>query len=303
MAEKSTAEPEKPEGAAADVGMREIEDDHDVRVAYAVRTHTGLVRDANEDDFLVDPDRGIYLVADGMGGHNAGAVASKICVETVKQHFEDNDESGHSDGDDDDVAADDLLAASLLHANDAIFAASAANRELAGMGTTAVGIRLRGNMLTAAHAGDSRCYIFRDGELIQVTTDHSLSNFLRSLGRAEEAAMAETTMSNVIMRALGLEPEVEIESRAFRVEPGDRILLCSDGLSDLVADPRIERMLMARRFTRDELADKLIDEALNEGGRDNVTVLIVDILDAHAEDEEAFDAGRTLRFVPVEDSE
>lgn len=157
MADKSTAEPEKPEGAAADVGMREIEDDHEVRVAFAVRTHTGLVRDANEDDFLVDPDRGIYLVADGMGGHNAGAVASKICVETVKQHFEDAEVSAAAAGESaepDDTATDEQLATSLVHANDAIFAASAANRELAGMGTTAVGIRLRGNMLTAAHAGD-----------------------------------------------------------------------------------------------------------------------------------------------------
>lgn len=249
---------------------------------YAVRTDTGLVRDHNEDDFLVMPELNVYLVADGMGGHNAGSVASRICVESVENFFQDRLSAGALSEnaerfEDDVISPDPLLSEALLLANEEIFDAAAGNPSLAGMGTTVVGVRLTEDLLTVCHAGDSRAYLFRNGDLRQLTSDHSLGNFLRALGREGEARMAESTMSNVIMRALGLEPDVEIEANLVSVRVGDRVLLCSDGLSDLVSHDDVSAVLMDPSFKRWEAAERLVELALDEGGRDNITVMLVDI--------------------------
>jgi serine/threonine protein phosphatase PrpC len=247
-------------------------------LAHAVRTHTGLVRDHNEDDYLIREDHGLYLVADGMGGHAAGKVASKICVDTCEKYF--NEAIGTSyDGTNGLSPAAAELENSLRSSNRAIFDASTRDPALAGMGTTAVGLRISSNMVTVCHAGDSRCYLLREGRFRQVTVDHSLSNFLLAMGRELEARLAEATMSNVIMRALGLEPDVIIDTQEFQLRSGDRMMLCSDGLSDLVASARLERMLTDPSLDRESLAEALIQAALDAGGRDNITVLIVDVLD------------------------
>lgn len=252
----------------------------DVVLRASVRTDTGLVREQNEDDFLLVPERELYLVADGMGGHNAGCVASRICVEAVENYFVDHDDRG--DGPPEGEAlerVDHLLAEALLEANRMIFRASMEDESLSGMGTTAVAARFRRNRLTVAHAGDSRAYLFRNGDLRQITADHSLSNFLRALGRDAEARLAASTMSNVIMRALGLEPEVEVESSLVTVMPGDRVLLCTDGLSDLVSEDDMSSLLMNPELRRSEVTERLIEAALDAGGRDNVTVMIVDVFE------------------------
>jgi protein phosphatase len=145
------------------------------------------------------------------------------------------------------------------------------------MGTTAVGIRIIENRVAVSHAGDSRCYLWREGELAQVTVDHSLSNFLLALGREIEARYAEQTMSNVIMRALGLEPEVAVDTKEFLVQAGDRLLLCSDGLSDLVSDEVISAKLGEYGTPLDDIVSYLVDRALDAGGRDNITVLVAEI--------------------------
>src|SRR5690554_1864520 len=230
---------------------------------YAVRTDTGLVRDHNEDDFLVVPESGVYLVADGMGGHNAGSVASRICIETVEEFFQNwENESGDLERFEDDVVRpDEVLADALLAANRAIFEAAVSDASLAGMGTTVVGVRVKDDMLTVCYAGDSRAYLFRNGDLRRLTADHSLGNFLRGLGREGEARLAESTMSNVIMRALGLEPSVEIEEGMVHIQPGDRLMLCSDGLSDLVSEDLISAVLMDPNYKRWEAAEKLVELA------------------------------------------
>jgi serine/threonine protein phosphatase PrpC len=252
----------------------------DLTVTHAVLTHTGLLREANEDDFAAVPEHGVYLVADGMGGHVAGQLASEICVQTVANFFGDERE------DDSLVDVDGYtslspealeLAEALLLANQRIFERAAANPQLTGMGTTAVGIRITENRVAVSHAGDSRCYLFREGELAQVTVDHSLSNFLLALGRELEARYAEQTMSNVIMRALGLEREVAVDTKEFLVQAGDRLLLCSDGLSDLVSDEVIAAKLGEYGTSLDEIVSYLVDRALDAGGRDNITVLVVEI--------------------------
>lgn len=268
---------------------------------YAVRTDTGLVRDHNEDDFLVVPESGVYLVADGMGGHNAGSVASRICIETVEEFFQNwENESGDLERFEGDVVRpDEVLADALLAANRAIFEAAASDASLAGMGTTVVGVRVKDDMLTVCHAGDSRAYLFRNGDLRRLTADHSLGNFLRGLGREGEARLAESTMSNVIMRALGLEPSVEIEEGMVHIQPGDRLMLCSDGLSDLVSEDLISAVLMDPNYKRWEAAEKLVELALDQGGRDNITVLIVDVYERGLAPEDDDPASfRGVRFDP-----
>lgn len=245
---------------------------------YAVRTDTGLVRDHNEDDFIALADRGVYLVADGMGGHNAGSVASRLCVEAIDDYFAS--EPDHDDAverfEEDGPVADTHLAEAMLAANDSIFRTSLSDAAFTGMGTTVVGVRILDNDLTICHAGDSRAYLYRNGDLRRLTLDHSLGNFLRALGRDAEARLAEATMSNVIMRALGLEGHVDIETSVTQVHAGDRILLCSDGLSDLVPEDSLCRVLSDIGMKRWEAAEKLVELALDQGGRDNITVMIVD---------------------------
>lgn len=251
-----------------------VTSDASVSVCYAVRTDTGLVRDHNEDDFIVLPEIGMYLVADGMGGHNAGSIASRLCVEAVEDFYGELPGESASDL---SLQYDPSLGEALLSANRRIFETSQTDAALQGMGTTVVAVRIQGQRLTVSHAGDSRVYLFRNGDLRKLTLDHSLSNFLRALGRDAEAGLAEATMSNVIMRALGLEASVEIESTAVHILPGDRILLCSDGLTDLVSEDAISAVLMDRTIRRWEAAEALVESALDEGGRDNITVMIVDI--------------------------
>lgn len=248
--------------------------------SHAALTHTGLLREANEDNYLAIPEQHVYVVADGMGGHVAGQLASEICVQTAQSYFERGATAGLIDMD----AFTGLsrpaleLAEALLVANQHIFGRAQRERELNGMGTTAVAVRLTGNKVAVSHAGDSRCYLYRDGDLAQVTLDHSLSNFLLSLGREIEARYAEQTMSNVIMRALGLEGEVAVDTKEFLVQAGDRLLLCSDGLSDLVEDDVIRDVLTdIPRTERDKAANELVELALAAGGRDNITVVLIDI--------------------------
>jgi len=246
---------------------------------HSVRTHTGLVRDHNEDDALVLEDFGVYLVADGMGGHAAGSVASEICVATAERSFRVPAErtTGEDDPYQDLTDPAWQLAHSLRFSNEEIYRHASNNRDLHGMGTTAVATLFYDDMVAIAHAGDSRAYLLRDKRFTQVTTDHSLSNFLLALGRELEAQMAEATMSNVIMRALGLEPDVLIDTQEFRVRTGDRMMLCSDGLSDLVDDRTIATVLSREDGDLDAMADDLVSLALDAGGRDNITVLIVDV--------------------------
>jgi len=251
-------------------------------LCHNVRTDVGLVRDHNEDDFIALPHFGLYLVADGMGGHNAGAVASQICVDTVASYFDEKKKNKEL-GDHDLIGPDPHLAEALYAANRAIYDAAVNNTAFAGMGTTAVGVRLIDNALTVSHAGDSRAYLFRHGDLRLLTQDHSLSNFLRIMGRESEARFAEATMGNVIMRALGLEPTVDIESSLVSVEPRDRILLCSDGLSDLVTEDEISAVLMNPDYTREQAVEQLVELALDEGGRDNITVMLIDVYESGTE--------------------
>ncbi len=253
--------------------------DRELALRFAVRSHVGLVRDENEDNFVVMPAHGLYVVADGMGGHAAGQIASEICVKTIADFYQGSKRlqripfpttSGVGE-------PTKLLEQSMLMANRAIYQASLEVGSRQGMGTTVVGLQFTGDTVSIAHAGDSRAYLLRGGRIAQVTPDHSLSNFLFGLGRDAEARLAAATMSNVIMRALGLEGDVDVEAQELAVEPGDRFLLCSDGLSDLVSDTQLEFYLGDAHLSLEDISDRLVERALQAGGRDNITVLIVEV--------------------------
>lgn len=253
-------------------------------VRFATASHTGLVREHNEDKLVALPEHGVYVVADGMGGHAAGRVASDLCISAIEEFF-----AGQAERDIEVRARDEAgelqlnretidFAQSILLANRRIHEAAHADAAFAGMGTTVVGLRFFENIVAVAHAGDSRAYLLRGNDLDQLTEDHSLSNFLHALGREAEAQLAEATMSNVIMRALGLEAEVAVDTQELEVEPGDRFLLCSDGLSDLVPYEDIKGLLDDHTLSREEIVESLLQRSLAAGGRDNISILLVDVL-------------------------
>ena len=250
-------------------------------VDFAVRSHSGLVRIHNEDDFLIAPEHNVFVVADGMGGHAAGMVASGECVRVILDYLSGgkttqtslNNQVISDHGSSQEARN---FARSLRIANREIFMASNRKRALSGMGTTAVGVRIHRENAIIVNIGDSRCYLLREGTLQQISKDHSLSNFLLEHGRENEARMARLTLSNVIMRALGLENDVEVDVFEEKLEDNDTFMICSDGLSDLVSDKKIKN-IMHMPISLETQVDQLIEAALEEGGRDNITVLILQV--------------------------
>ena len=232
-------------------------------------TDVGLVRSNNQDQLLVSP--GLYAVADGMGGHAAGEVASSTAVSALAAAFEATDHH---------TAAS--LESAAKAANRAVWEQARTNRSMFGMGTTLVALavveRQDGtNGLTAAHIGDSRLYAYRDGTLKQVTVDHSLVQELVDDGQISEAQAAVHPQRHVLTRALGVEPNIEVDVIDLAPRHGDRYLLCSDGLPREVSDDQIAAVLS--RFSNPvEAAKELVAVANLRGGNDNITVVVIDVL-------------------------
>ena len=229
-------------------------------------TDAGKVRQNNEDSLLVGEgrDTSLFVVADGIGGFEAGEVASSIAVETLK-------ELGPEESFDD----------TIQEANRRILSAARDNDKLSGMGTTVVAIRFGGTdeepAAEIAHVGDSRAYLLRDGELRPLTEDHSLVAELVRSGDLTRAQAAEHPQKNLITRALGAEEDVEVDTIRLPVKSGDRILLCSDGLSDMVSEDRISEVLSEPAQDPEAPARLLLAEALEAGGTDNITLVLVDV--------------------------
>lgn len=232
-------------------------------------TDVGLVRSNNQDQLLVSP--GLYAVADGMGGHAAGEVASSTAITALAAAFEATDQ--HTAG---------SLESAAKAANRAVWEQARTNRAMFGMGTTLVALavveRQDGtNGLTAAHIGDSRLYAYRDGVLKQVTVDHSLVQELVDDGQISEAQAAVHPQRHVLTRALGVEPAIEVDIIELAPKHGDRYLLCSDGLPREVSDDQIAAVLS--RFPNPvEAANELVAVANLRGGNDNITVVVIDVL-------------------------
>jgi protein phosphatase len=246
------------------------------KVAIAGLTHTGRVRDHNEDCIGQDAGLGLLVLADGMGGLKAGEVASAMAVELVVDEVRSlmkHLESGQSDEESGYAMESLAVGRAVVNANTAIFDA-AQEPECQGMGTTLVVLLFYDNRLTVAHVGDSRLYRLRDGELEQVTLDHSLVQELvdRGFYTPEEARTA--TNKNIVTRALGIAGEVDYDMQEEVALVGDVYLLCSDGLNDMVEDDVIRTILKENQDNLDQAARMLVDAANDGGGRDNVSVML-----------------------------
>ncbi|MBV9659692.1 MAG: Stp1/IreP family PP2C-type Ser/Thr phosphatase [Acidimicrobiales bacterium] len=227
-------------------------------------TDVGLVRANNQDQLLV-ADR-LYAVADGMGGHAAGEVASAVAIEALDHGFV---RSGS-------LTPDNLIEAART-ANRAVWEEAEANPEMRGMGTTLVALaQVEGDQLAIVNIGDSRLYAFHDGELRQVTLDHNLVAELVAQGRISKEEAEFHPRRNIMTRALGVEPEVPVDLFVEPARPGDRYLLCSDGLPREVSDDLIAAILR-RLADPQQAAKELVNEAKNRGGNDNITVVIVNV--------------------------
>ena len=240
------------------------------------RTDPGLVREHNEDAVFANPVRGLAILADGMGGYNAGEVASSMAVSLLATRIVDIRDDAEAQ--DFDPAGQRIahrqLRERIEEANAEIYFASQNEPQLAGMGTTLVVAWFYDNHLTVAHLGDSRLYRLRGGRLERLTRDHSLLQEQLDSGMISAEQARVSRRRNLVTRALGVELRVSPELRDFEVQAGDLYLLCSDGLSDMVEDTAIRRTLLVSR-TAAEAADSLVEQALDNGGHDNVTVLCV----------------------------
>src|SRR6202161_4155201 len=247
------------------------------------QTDTGRVRDHNEDTIAYDADIGLLVLADGMGGYNAGEVASGIAVKTIvglcnaAVEREDRRINYSTAG---LTRASIILRDAILRANKIIFQTARTQPQCEGMGTTVVGALFFDNKVSIAHVGDSRLYRLRAATLEQITMDHSLLQELvdRGFYSPEEAQRAAN--KNYVTRALGVEPNVEVEVQEVPVQKGDFYALCSDGLSDMVEDDDMHLTLTTFGANLDTVAKQLIQLANDNGGRDNISVVMANVLDA-----------------------
>lgn len=251
------------------------------RYLCAARTDVGMKREHNEDSFLVNEDLGLYLICDGMGGHAGGETASRLAAQTIERELL----SAKLRTDDPFAAeaplAETPLAGALREAIEgacaAVFRTSRRNPELAGMGTTCISLILHGAQALVGHVGDSRAYLVRDGEVHQLSEDHSLVNEQVRAGLLSEEEAKQSRLKNIITRSVGFEEDVLVDVLGLETRPGDRFLLCSDGLSNLMENEEIRDALLEHAL--DEVPQVLIQLANQRGGDDNVTVVAVQRVD------------------------
>jgi PPM family protein phosphatase len=241
-----------------------------VTVRLFGKTDMGLMRKNNEDVFALRPDPGIALVADGMGGAASGEVASRIFAETALDIFPEGTILSEQE-------TPDRVRRAFLQANGRIIAAARENPVHKGMGCTAELIAFWGEGYVLGHVGDSRIYLFRQGRLRQLTRDHSLVQDQLDRGLITPAEARRHPFRNVILRAVGVDEMLAIDPIREKVHPRDLFLLCSDGLTDMVDDAAIARV-MSLGLASDRKVDMLIDAALAAGGLDNVTVVLCEIV-------------------------
>jgi len=229
-----------------------------MNVSVGAATDIGQVREGNEDSYLVvEP---LYAVADGMGGHRGGEVASSLALETVQGMFERREGS---------------LAEQVAEANRAVFDRSQNDRKVSGMGTTLTAAQVDGNRVHLVHVGDSRAYLLRGGELTQITEDHTLVHRMVMEGEISEEEAETHPHRSILTRALGVDQNIQVDEGDLEVAPGDRLLLCTDGLTGMVPEGQIREILLESRDPQ-EAVDKLVKVANRAGGIDNITALILD---------------------------
>ena len=255
------------------------------KIKIAEITDVGMVRDHNEDAIGSNADVGLLVLADGMGGYNAGEVASGIAVQTITElaiegagREERNDIDPHSGM----MRQTIVLRDAIARANKIIYQTAQSQSHCEGMGTTLVAAMFYDNKISVAHVGDSRCYRLRSGVFEQLTMDHSLLQELVDRGFYSEEEAQRSTNRNYVTRALGVEPTVEVEVQEFDVLPGDVYLLCSDGLPDMVEDEDIHLTIKTFNASLDVVGQQLVQLTNDHGGRDNVSIMLAEVTDSFA---------------------
>jgi PPM family protein phosphatase len=255
-----------------------------MKFQHAAISDVGIKRSHNEDSFLANPELGLFVVADGMGGHAGGETASRVAVTTIAQEIaharERRADAFRSSGDLETTPLADLVRDAMEAACAAVFHAAKANPGLEGMGTTSVALLLADGKCIAGHVGDSRFYVLRGDAIQQVTEDHSLVQEQVKAGILTAEQARHSRFKNIITRSIGFEEDVLVDVMGLDVERGDRLLLCSDGLSNLVEDDELREVLKASPL--DEVPRRLVDLANARGGDDNITVVVVDVEDPAA---------------------
>lgn len=260
---------------------------NNVGLEFAAKTDTGLVRSQNEDAIATSPEHGFAILADGMGGYNAGEVASSIAVAVTRESLVDG--LAHMrDAQPDSPRQRNrqihrLVVDAMQGANSAILDAARDRPEYGGMGTTLVTAVFYFDKLTVAHVGDSRAYRFRDGELEQITRDHSLLQEQIDAGLIAPEWARFSQQKNLVTRAVGVGPEMEVEIHDHITKPGDIYLLCSDGLSDLLQDPEIRDILADQQASLEGASRVLVQRANDNGGLDNISVILIRVCSTDAE--------------------
>ncbi|BCA80350.1 Stp1/IreP family PP2C-type Ser/Thr phosphatase [Desulfuromonas sp. AOP6] len=233
------------------------------------QTDQGLLRENNEDSFILSPERGLFVVADGMGGYAAGEVASSLAVREVQKFLQDLDQ-GKAFA---DMSADEALRQAFLAADEAVSREARDNPGWRGMGCTLVTAWIQGERMTVAHVGDSRLYRVRQGSLELLTEDHTLVHEQVLQGLLSPADATVSPNRHVLTRALGSFPNTEVSVAQFTIEEDDRYLLCTDGLTDMLDDETILSLVLSTDDPRTACA-RLVDAANAAGGKDNITAVL-----------------------------
>jgi PPM family protein phosphatase len=238
-----------------------------VHFEFGTQSDQGKVRLSNEDSFIADPQINLYLVADGMGGHAAGEIASKIAASAVQEVM-----AGQTVQ---DMPLEEVLQSAAELANYRIYESQRETPEFSGMGSTLTALAFRNNHYCLAHVGDSRAYLLRNGSLDQLTEDHSYVWPLFEKGLLKKSELSTHPCKNLITRAIGTHPQVNVDIEQGDVREEDVYLICSDGLTDAVPDESIREILCERSKSAPELGQTLVDAANAAGGPDNITVVVV----------------------------
>lgn len=237
-----------------------------MKLQVCAKTDIGPARKNNEDQYFVDVEQGLFIVADGMGGHAAGEVASRIAVEAVCQSLQITGLANPQQ----------QLRKSIEKANRTVEEAANDNKAWHNMGTTLTLLLLHQQQAFLAHVGDSRIYRLRDNQLKQLSDDHSLVGEQVRQGILSVDEARTSTLGNILLQAIGITPELDICQKHFPLVAGERFLLCSDGLTDMLTDVEIKQTLQGTN-TLNSLCNELVDKAIVAGGRDNVTVIVVQV--------------------------
>lgn len=242
-----------------------------VTLEAAMRSDRGLVRPNNQDACATHTERGLFVLSDGMGGHSGGAVASRIVVEALPALL---DRAPGRPMEAPDVAP--TLSRAVAALSEQLRREGASHLELAEMGATLVALIVRGGVAHVLHIGDSRAYLLRGGHLERLTEDHSVVAALVRLGEITQADAVGHPQANRLTRYVGMDGDADPDVRSFALADADRLLLCSDGLTGMLSDERIEEILCSRLGV-EEVCEELVAEANAAGGRDNVSVVVVDV--------------------------